>query len=113
MNPNGFAHLRAGQAIARGQIPSLACEAFHQTIVDAVAKGQRVIALFGDAPTTTGKVDLYAVLADSARGQLHAGKTTLESDRFPSLTPACPPVHLFEREIAEQYGVYPEGHPWF
>ena len=39
--------------------------------------------------------------------------TTLDSDRFPSLTPDCPQVHLFEREIAEQYGVRPEGHPWF
>ena len=44
---------------------------------------------------------------------LRVGKTTLDSDRFPSLTPDCPQVHLFEREIAEQYGVRPEGHPWF
>ena len=31
---------------------------------------------------------------------------------YPSLTPACPQAHLFEREIAEQCGVVPEGHPW-
>ena len=60
-----------------------------------------------------GSVDLYAVLADSAAALLRVGKTTLDSDRFPSLTPDCPQVHLFEREIAEQYGVCPEGHPWF
>jgi Ni,Fe-hydrogenase III large subunit len=57
-------------------------------------------------------VDLYAVLADSARAFLRVGRTTLESDDFTSLTPDCPQVHLFEREIAEQYGVRPEGHPW-
>ncbi|HEV8266802.1 MAG TPA: hydrogenase, partial [Thermoanaerobaculia bacterium] len=34
-------------------------------------------------------------------------------DRFPALTPDCPQVHLFEREIAEQVGVRPDGHPWF
>ena len=28
------------------------------------------------------------------------------------MTPDCPQVHLFEREIAEQWGVVPEGHPW-
>ena len=28
------------------------------------------------------------------------------------MTPDCPEVHLFEREIAEQWGVVPEGHPW-
>jgi hypothetical protein len=32
---------------------------------------------------------------------------------FPSLTPRCSQLHLFEREIAEQFGVVPEGHPWF
>jgi Ni,Fe-hydrogenase III large subunit len=55
---------------------------------------------------------LYAVLADNGRGLLRVGKTTVTGDRFPSLTPDCPQVHLFEREIAEQYGVCPEGHPW-
>jgi hypothetical protein len=24
----------------------------------------------------------------------------------------CEPFHMFEREIAEQFGVRPEGHPW-
>jgi Ni,Fe-hydrogenase III large subunit len=24
----------------------------------------------------------------------------------------CEPFHLFEREVAEQYGIRPEGHPW-
>jgi Ni,Fe-hydrogenase III large subunit len=28
------------------------------------------------------------------------------------MTPACPEVHLFEREIAEQWGTSPIGHPW-
>jgi Ni,Fe-hydrogenase III large subunit len=37
----------------------------------------------------------------------------LDADDFPSLTPQCPQFHLFEREIAEQFGVVPEGHPWF
>jgi Ni,Fe-hydrogenase III large subunit len=32
---------------------------------------------------------------------------------FPSITPECAQVHLFEREIAEQWGLRPEGHPWF
>jgi Ni,Fe-hydrogenase III large subunit len=112
MSDNGFAILRTGQAIPRGQIPQVSFEEFRRAIVSGVADGQRVAALFGDAPTSTDRVDLYAVLADSARGLLHVGKTTLDSDRFPSLTPDCPQVHLFEREIAEQYGVCPEGHPW-
>src|SRR5216684_3253271 len=113
MKDNDFAALYTGRAIPRGQVPQLSFEEFRRNVVRAVANGQRVAALFGDAPTPTERVDLYAVLADSSRGQLRVGKTTLDSDRFPSLTPECPQVHLFEREIAEQYGVRPEGHPWF
>jgi Ni,Fe-hydrogenase III large subunit len=113
MNDSGFAVLHTGQAIPRGQIRPVSFEEFRRTVVDGVADGQRVAALFGDAPTSSDNVDLYAILADSARGLLRIGKATLASDRFPSLTPDCPQVHLFEREIAEQYGVCPEGHPWF
>ena len=34
------------------------------------------------------------------------------ADSYPSLTPECPQAHWFEREIAEQWGVVPDGHPW-
>ena len=109
---NRFASLRNGQAIAREQIPNLSFAEFRQTIVAAVAGRQRVVAFFADAPSSSDEVELYAVLGDSARGLLRVGQTTLESDHYASLTPDCPQAHLFEREIAEQYGVCPEGHPW-
>jgi hypothetical protein len=31
---------------------------------------------------------------------------------YPSMAAECEPFHMFEREIAEQYGIRPEGHPW-
>jgi Ni,Fe-hydrogenase III large subunit len=113
MNNHGFAVLHNGQVIVREQIRESSFDDFGRTIVGAVARGQRVAALFGDASTSADGVQLYAVLADSLGGLLRVGKTTLDNDRFPSLTPECPQVHLFEREIAEQFGVCPEGHPWF
>jgi Ni,Fe-hydrogenase III large subunit len=112
MNGKGFSVVHNGQAIPRRQIEPVSFEAFRRTVVGAMNGGQRVAALFGDAPASTDRVDLYAVLADRARGILRIGKTTLDSDRYPSMTPDCPQAHLFEREIAEQYGVCPEGHPW-
>ena len=33
-------------------------------------------------------------------------------DRYEALTPDCPSALAFEREVAEQCGVLPEGHPW-
>lgn len=108
-----FASLRNGESIPCAQVPKMSFVEFRRTIVDAVAAGRRVSALFGDAPAGTGDVVLYAVLADSARALLHVGQARLDSDQFASLTPDCPQVHLFEREIAEQFGVCPQGHPWF
>jgi Ni,Fe-hydrogenase III large subunit len=113
MKYKGFVPLRNGQAIPRDRLQSLTWANFRQMLVESVSKGQRVAALFGDAPTSGGSVELYAILIDSAHASLLAGRTTLDADHFPSMTPDCPQVHLFEREIAEQYGVHPDGHPWF
>jgi Ni,Fe-hydrogenase III large subunit len=111
--PQSFAPMRNGLATPRTQVPEVPFADFRRTVLGAVAGGQRVAALFGDASTSTGNMELYAVLADSTHARLHVGKTRLETDSFPSLTPDCPQVHLFEREIAEQYGVCLIGHPWF
>jgi Ni,Fe-hydrogenase III large subunit len=112
MNNHGFAEFRPGRAVPRGDIPRLPFADFRRSVVDAVADGQRVVALFGDAGTADD-VEVYAVLADGGRAVLQAGRATINSDEFPSLTPDCPQVHLFEREVAEQFGVRPVGHPWF
>src|SRR5439155_11497408 len=36
----------------------------------------------------------------------------LDGDRLPPLTRQFPEEHVFEREIAEQYGLIADGHPW-
>jgi Ni,Fe-hydrogenase III large subunit len=106
----GFVPTYNGEAIARSDLSPLTLADFRQTIVSAVARGQRVTALFGDEQDEA--VELYAVLADSARALLHVGRTRLTSDSISSMTPDCPQVHLFEREFAEQFGLQVEGHPW-
>lgn len=37
---------------------------------------------------------------------------TTPLNAFDSMTPRCPQVHLFERELFEQWNIRPEGHPW-
>jgi Ni,Fe-hydrogenase III large subunit len=106
--------LTLGNSVARArrEIPNLDWSQFRSTILDGVAGGAHVAAMFGHMPNADDEVEIYAVLADREGGQLHAAKTRVRDDAFPSLTPDCPQVHLFEREIAEQFGLRPKGHPW-
>src|SRR5262249_54077354 len=113
MITSGLAALRPGQALPRSRVPALRFDEFRRAVVDAVDAGMLALAFFGDAQASSEPVAVYAVLADSARGAFRVGRATLSSDAYPSLTPECPQLHLFERELAEQYGVRPEGHPWF
>ena len=108
-----FAIVRTGHALPRAEVPTLPFEDLRRVVVEAVERGQRIVALFGNAGDSIAGVEVYAVLADSARAQLRVAQATLEWDDFPSLTPECPQAHLFERELAEQFGVRPVGHPWF
>jgi Ni,Fe-hydrogenase III large subunit len=110
---NALATIGNGRAIDRGSIPELSLSDFREVILQGVEQGQRVSALFASTADRDKTVRLHLVLADDRNANLRLATTSVDSDRFDSLTPQCPQVHLFEREIAEQYGVKPEGHPWF
>jgi Ni,Fe-hydrogenase III large subunit len=106
-----FATVHNGGAIRRDAVPSLSGDAFREVVTGASARAERVVALFGH-PTAAGPIELSAVMAADGRGLLHLCRTVLEDGRFASMTPGLPQVHLFEREIAEAWGIVPEGHPW-
>ncbi len=106
-----FATLANGQAIARANIPLLPFKVFSRTLLDATAAGLRVSALFA-APTPGSVAALYALLANDADKSLRIITTELTEPQFDSMTPRFPQVHLFEREIAEQFGITPTRHPW-
>ena len=102
--------LRNRRAVSLDAVPTDTADAFGDTVVSAVSGGWRIVALFG-LPEDRTTTRLIAVLADDAHGQLGA-VSTLVGDSYASLTPRCPQAHAFEREIAEQCAVRPEGHPW-
>ena len=102
--------LRNGQAAPLSRVPILAAAEFRHAVLGAVGAGSRLSAFFGRR-LAGGGVGLLAVLADDAEGVLSVlGAQPAES--YHALTPDCPQAHLFEREIFEQYGVSPQGHPW-
>jgi Ni,Fe-hydrogenase III large subunit len=91
-------------------VPRLEMVEFRRVFLKAVAEGARLSAL-SCQPEGKARFRLFAVLSQASTGELLV--TSAETGtRYPSLTPECPSAHLFERAIAEQHGVVPEGHPW-
>ncbi len=99
-----------GESLPLAAVPLVKREDFLQGIINAVDRGWRISAMFGDGGADG--VTLYAVLSAKSDGVLGVMRSRC-GDSFPSITPYCPQANLFEREIAEQFGVKPEGHPWF
>jgi Ni,Fe-hydrogenase III large subunit len=103
--------LKNGGRTPLAALPALDYEAFAERLIAEIEAEGRVAAYFA-APGEGGFLDLFAVIACDRKGLLRLLRTRV-GPSFPSLTPRCSQLHLFEREIAEQYGVVPEGHPWF
>lgn len=82
-------------------------------VAQALRDGHRLLSLFGrpiDAHAHSS-VQVTAVLLTPhglrvLRGQAPAGA------HYPALTPAYPGAQIFERELWEQTGLVPDGHPW-
>lgn len=103
--------LHNGDRVALAAVSVLAEADFFAAVKAEAADQGRVTALFA-APASGKEFDLFALISHDWRGTLALLRTRVV-DRYPSLTPELPEVHLFEREIAEQYGLIPVGHPWF
>jgi Ni,Fe-hydrogenase III large subunit len=102
--------VRNGEAAALAEIPNLNMAEFREQVLQVCENSGRIAALFGQRAGADG-VRLHAVLANDAEGQLTLCSTVV-TDHYPALTPDCEQAHWFEREIAEQWGIKPEGHPW-
>jgi Ni,Fe-hydrogenase III large subunit len=103
--------LHNGVAVSREEVPQLDFDSFRRLVVDSPRTGRRVAALFGSS-VEEEQLELFVVFAIDEEGSLEVARTPIQGDSFPSMTAECPQVHLFEREIAEQWGVVPVGHPW-
>ena len=103
--------LANGQILELADIPVLELGAFHDAIRSRLEASGQLSALFGVPVEKTGELRLYSVVGDRETGTLEVA-STLVGDRYPSLAQTIPQAHWFEREIAEQWGVVPENHPW-
>jgi len=106
------ARIGNGGLVRLEQLPSLDYDTFADSILTEFADNSRVAAYFAAlSDDGEGEIELFAVMARERNSNFSLYRTRI-GDHFQSLTPNCPQLHLFEREIAEQFGVVPEGHPW-
>jgi Ni,Fe-hydrogenase III large subunit len=107
----GWLPARNAACVRVAEIPRYAFPRLGALLLEAVGRGERVAAFVGWRGPAGG-AEILAVLANDEGGQLHLALAEPEGDAFPSLTPECPQLHLFERELAETLGLHPRGHPW-
>lgn len=98
-------------AMPFSEVPELELNLFLDAMLDATRRGWRVASYF--AVPDSKRTILISVLTNNMDGQIGVARTIVAQESFPSIASLCPQVSLFEREIAEQCGIVPEGHPWF
>jgi Ni,Fe-hydrogenase III large subunit len=105
-----FTLLANATSVPWSDVPAWPVADFIDAIGAEITRGARLCSLFG-VPEGDA-TQLVAVLAFDADSTLAIGRSTPLTGAFPSLTATHPQAHLFEREIWEQHGLTPEGHPW-
>ena len=98
------------EVIPTAEIPVVDIASFRAGVIEEVTSGGLISALFG-VPQKSGLVRLYAVLTIRESSEIAVVAADVD-DRYASMTPEISQAHMFEREIAEQWGIVPEGHPW-
>ena len=83
-------------------VPLLSGDRFATAIASRVARGSRIVSLFG-FPEAADSLRLLAVLGDDHNGRLQLFSAVV-SQQLPPLSRECPQALPFEREIVEQCG---------
>jgi Ni,Fe-hydrogenase III large subunit len=84
---------------------------FFDALRARLAAGARAVTFYGQPAADPAALTLTAVLAGE-RGLEVRRTEVVRQPGFRSLTPEFPALHALEREILEEHGVPPLGHPW-
>ena len=101
-----FLQISNGERVERAKIPLLPFIEFRENALNIVKNKGKVVQFF--AFQEESSIKFLAVL----RTDELMVATCDAPESYPCFTATCEPFHLFERKIAEQFGIRPEGHPW-
>ena len=105
-----FALLGNATSLPWAEVPEWPVDEFVEATAAQLDRGGRLCAWFG--VPEGGGTRLVAVVAFDAENTLAVGRSAPVRGGYPALTLRCAQAHLFEREVWEQHGLVPEGHPW-
>jgi len=105
-----FALLANANCLPLSDVPAWPVDELVRTTAAELDRGARLCAWFG-VPEQDGTF-LVAVIAFDADNTLAVARSTPFRSEYPSLTATHTQAHLFEREVWEQHGLKPAGHPW-
>ncbi len=105
-----FALLANATSIPWVEVPAWPAAELVRATAAELDRGARLCAWFGVAEGAG--TSLVAVLAFDVDNTLAVGRSSPFTGTYPALTLTHPQAHLFEREVREQHGLTPEGHPW-
>lgn len=118
--------MQNGFAVPFAAVPLFSFSYFSHFLASKVRDGYRVASFFAlplerlprhqatslvENKAEENNFRLLAVLAAEDENRLLVFSADV-GERYPSLTPKVPQVHLFEREMHEKHGITPVGHPW-
>ena len=110
MSAGSFLPLPNPSSTPWADVPELPIGSFLAASAAEMDRGGRLCAWFG-VPEGDA-VCIVAVVAFDNDNTLKLARSEPVRGRYPALTATHPQAHLFEREIWEQHGLEPEGHPW-
>jgi len=102
-----FLEILNGEKLSREKIPHLSFHNFQENALDIVKNGGKIVQYFGFQDEDSAMKLMAVLRTDKLLVACCDAK-----DVYPSLSKTCEPFHMFEREIAEQFGIRPEDHPW-
>ena len=105
-----FAMLGNATSLPWAEVTEWRIAEFVKAVGVELESGARLCAWFGVPEGDATR--LVALLAYDADNTLAAGRSEPVQGSYPSLTPRYAQAHLFEREVWEQHGLVPVGHPW-
>ncbi len=105
-----FALIANATRLPWAEVPAWPVSEFVRIATREMDRGARLCAWFG--VPEGAQTRLVAVLAFDADNTLAVGRSAPLTGAYPALTTTHPQAHMFEREVWEQHGLFPEGHPW-